>query len=229
MSLCSCQGGSSSALCPALSFCRGALSSICARPCGSVGAVYARCAPVFAVLSRRLSSVCAQPCGSVAALCPWFARGLTILSRRFALGLRAALRFCWGGLPRFTPAVCLATNRTACDVLRSYSAGSRSPFVRSRSVGAVICLGWFTSGFGVSLWRSRRGAGERGTGLRGERGWRRGLCASLRKHIGFVVLSSGSTLGLRAPNLRQRVFDSLDSLQGLAEQQSTLCAAALAL
>ena len=34
----------------------------------------------------------------------------------------------------------------------------------------------------------------------------------LRKHIGFVMLSAGSTLGLRAPNLRQRAIGSLDSL-----------------
>ena len=46
----------------------------------------------------------------------------------------------------------------------------------------------------------------------GERGWRRGFCALLRRRIGLDMLSAGSTLGLRAPNLRQRVFDSLDSL-----------------
>ena len=116
--------------------------------------------------------------------------------------------------PRFTPAVCrMATNRTACDALRSYSAGSRSPFVRSRGVDAVICLGWFTSGLCVFLWRSRRVTGRRGT--RGT-GRRRGLCASLRGRIGLVMLSAGSTLGLRAPNLRQRVFDSLDSLHAAA-------------
>ena len=56
-------------------------------------------------------------------------------------------------------------------------------------------------------------SGMRGTG---ERGWRRGLCASLRSRIGTVMLSVGSTLGLRAPNLRQRVFDSLDSLHAAA-------------
>ena len=40
------------------------------------------------------------------------------------------------------------------------------------------------------------------TGLSGNgvRGWRRGLCASLRSRIGTVVLSAGSTLGLRAPD-----------------------------
>ena len=35
---------------------------------------------------------------------------------------------------------------------------------------------------------------------RGERGRRRGLCAFLRNHIGFEMLSAGRTLGLRAPD-----------------------------
>ena len=47
-------------------------------------------------------------------------------------------------------------------------------------------------------------------------------CASLRNHISIVILSAGSTLGLRAPNLRQRVecgsrtAASLDSLHAAA-------------
>ena len=60
-----------------------------------------------------------------------------------------------------------------------------------------------------------------GTGERGERRERRTESAArqsafLRDHIGFAVFSAGSTLGLRAPNLRQRVFDSLDSLHAAA-------------
>ena len=138
----------------------------------------------LAVLAGRLSSVHARLCGSVAAL---------------FLGARPALRSCRGAFPRFTPAVCLATNRTACDMLRSYSAGSRSPFARSRGVSAVICLCWFTSGLAVSLWRSRRGTKRRGGRGDGERGWRRGACASLRNHIGLVMLSAGSPLGAARP------------------------------
>ena len=176
----------------ALRFCRGALPSVHARPCDSVGAVCARCAPVFAILSGRfalgsraalrfcrggLPSVCARPCGSVGAVCPRFARGLAILSGRFDLGLRAALRLCRGGLPRFTPAVCLTTNRTACGILRSYSAGSRSPFVRSRCVSAIIGRSGFTSGLCVSLWRSRRVTGVRETGLAA-----RPLCVFAQSH-----------------------------------------------
>ncbi len=90
--------------------------------------------------------------------------------RRFAFCVRLSLRFCRGGLPWFTPAVCLSTNRTACGALRSCSAGSRSPFVRSRGVGAVICLCGFTSGLAVYLWRSRRS--YRGRGENGRRGLR---------------------------------------------------------
>ena len=40
--------------------------------------------------------------------------------------------------------------------------------------------------------------GVRGRG-NGERGWRRGLCASLRSRIGTVVLSAGNTLGATRP------------------------------
>ena len=65
-------------------------------------------------------------CGSVVAFCTWFTSGI---------------RFYCGVLCSITPAVCLLTNRTACGMLRFYSAGSRSPFARSRDVGAVIGRG----------------------------------------------------------------------------------------
>ena len=142
--------------------------------------------PAFAVLAQRF----------VLGSCPAFA----VLVRRFAFGVRPALRFCWGRLPRFTPAVCrMATNRTACDILRFYSAGSRSPFVRSRGVGAVICLGGFTSGLAVSCRRSRRVTGNAESGER-ETGMAAQHSCPLRNHIGLAMLSAGSTLGLRAPD-----------------------------
>ena len=79
------------------------------RHCGSVAALCSRFMSSFAVLSRRFASAHVRRYGSVGAL---------------ALGAYPALRFCRGALPRFTPAVCrMATNRTACDILRSYSAG----------------------------------------------------------------------------------------------------------
>ena len=82
---------------------------------------------------------------------------------------------------------------------------SGSPVVRFRIFGAVIEDGGFTSGLRVFWRRSRRET---------ESAVRQG--AFLRNHIGFVVFSAGSPLGLRAPNLRQRVFDSLDSLHAAA-------------
>ncbi len=65
-------------------------------------------------------------------------------------------------------------------------------FVRSRSVGAVICLCGFTSGLCVSLWRSRRVTGVRRTGIRGRRC---GLCAFLRRRIGLGVFPRGVRWG----------------------------------
>ena len=110
-----------------------------------------------------------------------------------------AARLCWcfqcGVLPRFTPAVCrMATNRTACGSLRFYSAGARTPFVRSRGVGAVICLCGFTSGLAVPLWRSRRGAGDAGDGAGGAAFVR--LCASA---LALRRFPRGVRWGLRAP------------------------------
>ena len=123
--------------------------------------------PGLAFLSRRFALGIAQPCVSVAAFCLRYALAIASLSPRFALGIAQPCVPVAALCPRLTPAVCrMATNRTACGILRSCSAGSRSPFVRSRDVGAVICLCGFTSGLAVSLWRSRRGCRrheERGT------------------------------------------------------------------
>ena len=113
------------------------------------------------------------------------------LSGLFSGAGRAAECALRGALSRFTPAVCLLTNRTACGMLRFYTAGSRSPFVRSRDVGAVICLCGFTSG-----WPFVCGDLDGATGDAGYGGWRRGACALLRGRIGSEMLSAGSTLGL---------------------------------
>ena len=82
------------------------------------------------------------------------------------------MRFCRNVLRSITPAVCRMSAKQ--DGLRNvaflFRRGSGSTFVRSRGVGAVICLGGFTSGLCVSLWRSRRGyrgCGERGNGAGG--------------------------------------------------------------
>ena len=108
------------------------------------------------------------------------------------------IRSCRNVLCSITPAVCRMSAKQ--DGLRYV------PFL-FRRVGiaisafsgcrAVIGHIWFTSALAVSLWRSRRGTGDAEDG---ERGWRRGACALLRNHIGLVILSAGSTLGLRAPD-----------------------------
>ena len=123
-------------------------------------------------------------------------RGIAVLLRRFAVGLRMALRFCWN-VWRSVHACLFSFVRkkeTACDVLRFYSAGSRSPFVRSRYVCMGICL-WQVH-FGFVRFLQAISTGLSGNGVRG---WRRRLCASLRNHIGLAMLSARSTLGLRAP------------------------------
>ena len=77
---------------------------------------------------------------------------------------------------------------------------------------AVIGLGWFTSGLCVSLWRSRRGAGDAGNGVT------RGMGLTARREYVFAQphwLCSAfrrEYAGAARPRLRQRVFDSLDSL-----------------
>ena len=90
------------------------------------------------------------------------------------LRFTSGIRFYCGALCSITPAVCLLTNRTACGMLRFYSAGSRSPFARPRDVGAVICLCGFTSGLDVFFMAISTGLpgtrGMRGTGLRGAGG-----------------------------------------------------------
>ena len=86
---------------------------------------------------------------------------------------------------------------TACDALRFYSAGRD----RYSCVLAVLAR---LSGLAGSLrvcaflYGDPDGLpGTRGHGATRKRGWRRGLCASLRGRIGLASLSAGSTLGLK--------------------------------
>ena len=113
----------------------------CVRHCGSVAGIGLWFTPALAALLSRLPSVHACPRGSVAAFC---------------LGSWLALRFCRRVLPsahgwpcgsvaafchRLTPVFFLLEEKeTACDSLRSCSAGSRSPFARSRSALRLSAL-----------------------------------------------------------------------------------------
>ena len=119
----------------------------------------------------------------------------TFLSKCLAFGSRLLFAAC-------------APNRTACDMFRSYSRVGRDR--HSHVLGSSIWLSNFVSSLRDCAFLSGDPDGERRG--RGERSRQRGVSALLRDRIGFAVFSAGSPLGLRAPNLRQRVFDSLDSL-----------------
>ena len=87
--------------------------------------------------------------------------------------------------------------------------GSGSPLVRSRmSCGYRACL----VHFGLVRFFAAIPTENEGTQRRGERSRRRGVSTFLREPFSLAMLSAGSTLGLRAPNLRQRAIGSLDSL-----------------
>ena len=129
----------------------------------------------------------------------------------FYVRLTPVMRSCWNVVCSFapiirsyrdvlcsiTPAVCrIAPNRTACDMLRSYSAVGRD---RHSCVLAVLAR---LSRMAGSLWDCAFLYGDPDgiIGAAGLRNWRRGLCAFLRSRIGFAAFSAGSTLGLRAPD-----------------------------
>ena len=122
------------------------------------------------------------------------------------------MRFSRNVLRSITPAVCRMSAEQ--DGLR-YAAflfrhGSGSPVTRSRmSCGYRAWLVYS----GIVCFLAAIPTGD------GERSRRRGARALLRKHIGFAMFSAGSPLGQKVeaalrprPRLRQRVFDSLDSL-----------------
>ena len=144
---------------------------------------------VFCVRSRR-------SCGSIEVFC--------VRSRRSAV-----LSKCFA----FNHACCLPHSAKQ-DGLRNvaflFRRGSGSPVTRSRmSCGYRAWLVYS----GIVCFLAAIPTGD------GERSRRRGFCALLRNHIGFEMLSAGRTLGQKVeaalrprPRLRQRVFDSLDSL-----------------
>ena len=132
--------------------------SIRARPCGSSAAFCLSLCPGLRLWLGCCHRFARSGLRFWRSACPRFARGDAVLLSRFALGLRAALRFYCGVLPRFTPAVCrLAPNRTACGILRSCSAGSRSPLVRSRGALRLSAFVVSLRDCAFYLRRSRRG------------------------------------------------------------------------
>ncbi len=190
------RGGLSSALCPELSFCRRVMRSVCVCRCGFSAQFAFGSRPAFRFWRGVL---------------PSFMPDFAVLLRCFAFGSRLTSRFCCGVCRRFTPAVCLATNRTACDILRFYSAGrDRHSRVLAALFGYLPL--WVHFGFGrlfVAI----------STGYRGR--WvtelaARCLCVFAQSHRPCESFRR-EYAGAARPRLRQRVFDSLDSLQGLVE------------
>ena len=131
-------------------------------------------------------SVYACPRGSIAA---------------FVFGLCLSLRFCRRVCLRFTPVFFPLSGK------KRRLAGCCVPVPpgRDRHSCVLAALARLSALAGsLRVWPFLYGDLDGVTGVRGrgngERGWRRGFCALLRKHIGLVVLSAGSTLGLRAPD-----------------------------
>ena len=166
-----------------------ALPSVRARLCGSVAAlpsVHARlCVPVAALFlgSRPALRSCrgASPSRTV---------GIAFLSRRLP-SRTVGIAFLPRRLPLRASGFAFLSRRFssvhACCLSRDKQDGLRyAPFLFRRVEIAirafsrrcsVICLGGFTSGLAVSLWRSRRVTGERVTGLAARR-----LCAFVQSH-----------------------------------------------
>ena len=156
------------------------------RPCGFGAVVCPRRAVGLAVLLRRF---------------PRRAVGIVTLSRQFALGARLAMRFYCSVLPQFTPVFFPLSGKK-----RRLAIGSVSiPPGRDRHSCVLAALARLSSSVGsLRVWTFLAGDPDELPGTRraenGKRGWRRSLYALLRNHIGFVMLSAGSTLGLRAPD-----------------------------
>ena len=114
---------------------------------------------------------------------------------------RLSLRFPRGVLCSLTPAVCRLCAKQ--DGLRDVAFLFRRVEIAIRAFSWCRCgyLPWRVHfGFVRFFMAIPTGYRDAGTELRGGRGWRRGLCASLRNRIGLVSLSAGRTLGLRAPD-----------------------------
>ena len=112
----------------------------------------------------------AERCGSRAGAVFVLCRSCSSIGM-FYVRLMPVMRSCWNVVCSFapiirsyrdvlcsiTPAVCrIAPNRTACDMLRSYSAVGRDRHSCVLGCRVVIRLCWFTSGLRVFWRRSRR-------------------------------------------------------------------------
>ena len=182
----------------------------------------------IAVLLRRFASAHVRRCGSFGAL---------------ALGACPALRFCWGACPRRMSGDTVLLGRLPsahirlCVSVAVLCLGSRLLFAAWRQTGRLaMCsvpippgrdrlrafsrcwrgyLSWRVHfGFGrlfLAISTGYRGTEERGTGLAARR-----LCVFAQSHRPCESFRWEYVGGCAPPNLRQRVFDSLDSLHAAA-------------
>ena len=208
---------------------RGSVAALClgARPASRFwrGFALARLALRFC---RGFALIRVWLCVPVAAS-PLRASGIAFLSRRFALVRVRSLRSCCGAFPRcvFDGAFLswrfalgsrlsfflFRKKETACGILRSYSAG------RDRHLCVLAVLARLSAFVGsLRAWPFLYGDLD---GLPGTRGYEetglaaRRLCAFAQPHWpceSFRWEYAGAT----RPRLRQRVFDSLDSLHAAA-------------
>ena len=125
-------------------------------------------------------------------------------SRRTSLSLPALRRNCAcprgsvaGICPRFTP-VFFPLSGKKRRLAVSYVPVPPGRDRHSRVLAVSARLSAFVGS--LRVWPFLYGDLDGVTGVRGhgngERGWRRGLCALLRKRFGLAMLSAGSTLGL---------------------------------
>ena len=173
-----------------------------------------RFTPVLAALLPRLPLVHACPRGSIAAfafgsrlpsrfyrrVCLWFTPALAVLSPRLPLVHACLFSF-------------VRKKETACGVLRFYSAGRDRLRAFSQCRCSYLPL-WVHFGFGcffMAISTGYRGAEDGDTGSAA-----RPLCVFAQAHWPCYAFRR-EYVGAARPRLRQRVFDSLDSPQGLAE------------
>ena len=103
------------------------------------------------------------------------------------------MRFCCGSLPQFTPVFFPLSGKKkrlaiSCVPIPQVEIATRAFSWRWRGYLPL----WVHFGFGRLFAAISTGL----PGTLGYGGWRRGLCALLRKRFGLAMLSAGSTLGL---------------------------------
>ena len=178
---------------------------------GDAVSVVAFCPPFTPAVCASLSALCIRlPCRDAELVCG----AMRFLSPRLGFGLSLSLRLCRGALPSFMPVLAVLSGRFALGSRLSFFLCQEKrdglrylAFLFRRVEIAIRAFSRCWRGylpllvhFGLGRFFMAISTGYRGHGATRKRGWRRGLCTSLRCRIGLASLSAGSTLGLRAPD-----------------------------